>query len=312
MKILITGAAGFVGRRLCKVALSRGFYVRAATRDPESLIGISDYYKVDQFNELTNWHDTLIGCDVIVHCAASAHLPATTSLDNLTSLRRINVDGTINLVRQAAASGIRRFILISSVAVNGSQTFEFPFNAESLPNPKTPYAISKYDAEVGLLAELSGSEMEYVIIRPPLVYGPSASGKFQLLVKSIDLGIPLPFGSIRNLRSFIALDNLIDLILVCTTHTSAANQVFLASDDQDISTLDFVKILCKSLNRPEKLIPVPVVLMKIIAKIIGKGNYAESFFGSLQLDIRKTRKLLDWTPPLTVEEALSEISLSKD
>jgi nucleoside-diphosphate-sugar epimerase len=297
---------------LCASASSKGFDIRAATREPKLLSDINDFFKINILNESTDWGDSLVGCDVLVHCAASAHEPSSSSFDTLSSLRRINVYGTINLARQAAQSGVRRFILLSSIAVNGSETFGLPFTAENLPDPTSPYAISKYEAEVGLLAELRDTNMEVVIIRPPLVYGPGASGKFAILVRCIRLGIPLPFGAVHNIRSFVALDNLVDLILVCATHPSAVNHVFLASDDQDISTLQFIKLLAKSLSRPTRLIPVPVVLMQILAEFSGNGNYARSFFGSLQVDICKTRKLLEWSPPLSLEEGLREISKSAD
>lgn len=246
----------------------------------------------------------LMGCDVVVHLAGRAHLKDEIDTDPLSEYRLANVDVTLNLVRAAALAGVKRFVFISSVGVNGAETFGIPFMAEDAASPHSPYAISKYEAELGLKALTSQAEMEFVIIRPPLVYGPNAPGNFGSLMRWLKRGLPLPLGAVENKRSFVALENLVDLILVCSKHPSAANQTFLVSDGEDISTTDLLRRLGTAIGKPARLLPVPERWLAFGAQLLGKREMFQSLCGSLRVDISKTRTLLDWKPPVSVDEGL--------
>jgi len=225
--------------------------------------------------------------------------------DPLAEFRSVNVDGTLVLARQAAEAGVRRFIFISSIGVNGGETTAHPFTVDDSVSPHTPYAVSKHEAEVGLRALAEDTAMEIVIIRPPLVYGPNAPGNFYSLMKFLASRVPLPLGSVKaNRRSFVYLDNLIDLIVTCLDHPKAANQTFLVSDGEDLSTTDLLRRMGQALGKPARLIPVPQQLLTLAAKVLGKPGIAQRLCGSLQVDIAKTRELLGWNPPVSVDEGL--------
>jgi nucleoside-diphosphate-sugar epimerase len=227
------------------------------------------------------------------------------ALDPLVEFRSVNVEGTLRLARQAAEAGVRRFIFISSIGVNGGDTFAHPFAAEDNVAPHTPYAISKHEAEVGLRALADNTKMEIVIIRPPLVYGPNAPGNFLSLMNWLMSGIPLPLGAvIENRRSFVFIDNLVDLIVTCLDHPAAANQTFLVSDGESLSTAALLRRMGEALGRPARLIQVPVPLLQMGAALLGKRDMAQRLCGSLEVDIGKTRELLGWTPPISVDEGL--------
>jgi nucleoside-diphosphate-sugar epimerase len=221
----------------------------------------------------------------------------------LNEYRRVNVEGTLNLAEQAAEAGARRFIFISSIGVNGLTSLK-PFTEKDIPNPVDPYAKSKYEAEVGLFKLLKRSQMELVVIRPPLVYGPNAPGNFGRLVRWVCKPIPLPLGAVNNKRTLISLDNLIDLIMTCVNHPRAANQVFLAGDGQDLSTTELLVGVARAAGVPSRLVATPSSLLMLGAFLLGKKPMAQRLLCSLQIDIRKSRHLLDWKPPLTVEEGL--------
>ena len=217
----------------------------------------------------------------------------------------MNVDGTMNLARQAAASGVRRFVLISSIGVNGKSTcVGQKFTAEDLPAPHDPYSISKHEAELGLRQFASDIGLKVVVIRPPLVYGANAPGNFERLINALVKRIPLPLGAIHNKRSLVALDNLVDLIVTCLDHPAAANQTFLVSDGEDLSTTELLRRLGFALGKPARLIPIPTALLKAGAALLGQRNMAQRLCGSLQVDISKTRTLLGWNPPISVDEGL--------
>jgi len=225
--------------------------------------------------------------------------------DPLMEYRRVNVDGTINLARQAAEAGVRRFIFISSIKVNGEQTsFGRPFTAEDIPVPVDAYGISKYEAERGLLKISADTGLEVVIIRPPLVYGPGVKGNFSSMMRVVKKGFPLPLGAIKNKRSLVALDNLVDLIITCINHPAAANQVFLAGDGEDLSTTELLRGVAKAAGVSSRLIPVPASVLMFMASLVGKKEMAQRLLGSLQVDISKACDLLGWTPLLSVEEGL--------
>ena len=226
------------------------------------------------------------------------------SKDPLASFRKVNVEGTLNLARQAAAKGVRRFIFISSIKVNGEETFGVPYTADSEPAPVDPYGISKLEAEQGLMSIASQTGMEVVIIRPVLVYGPGVKANFLSMMKWLSQGIPLPFGAINNRRSLVALGNLVDLVVTCIDHPKAANQKFLVSDGDDLSTTMLLNKMAQALNKPARLLPIPSFFLKLAAFLLGKQSLSQRLCGSLQVDIDKNRELLGWKPPLSVDSAL--------
>jgi len=305
MNILITGANGFVGSYLAKklsyvpeLKLTLAARVASPAQWGKS-------FKVNQIDSNTEWSEAVIGCQYVIHTAARAHIMKDEAADPLTEYRRVNVDGTLNLARQAAKAGVRRFIFISSIKVNGEQTsFGRPFTAEDIPAPVDAYGISKYEAERGLLKISADTGLEVVIIRPPLVYGPGVKGNFSSMMRVVKKGYPLPLGSINNKRSLVALDNLVDLIITCINHPAAANQVFLAGDGEDLSTTELLRGVAKAAGVSSRLIPVPVSVLRFVASLLGKKEVSQRLLGSLQVDISKTRDLLGWTPPLSVEEGL--------
>jgi nucleoside-diphosphate-sugar epimerase len=230
---------------------------------------------------------------------------ADSAADPLAEFRRVNVDGTLNLARQAAASGVARFVFVSSVKVNGEATVPGrSFTERDAPAPQDPYGQSKHEAEQGLRQLAADTGMEVVIIRPPLVYGPSVKANFAALMRAVQCGWPLPLGAVHNQRSLVALDNLVDLIVTCLDHPAAANQTFLASDGQDLSTAELVRGMARAARVPSRLWPVPVWALQVAAGALGKGAVVQRLCGNLQVDISKARSLLGWVPPVTVAEGL--------
>lgn len=301
-QILITGANGFVGRALCAKARTDGYIVKGAVRksDPDSVT-------IGDINAHTDWHNALQGIDVVIHLAARVHVMNEQASDPLQEFRKVNVDGTLNLARQAVLAGVQRFIFISSIKVNGETTLPgHPFYADDTPMPVDAYGISKREAEDALRQLASETGMEVVIIRPPLVYGTDVKANFYSMMRWLDRGVPLPLGAIYNQRSLVALDNLVDLIITCIHHPAAANQIFLVSDGEDLSTSELLRRMAVALGKSAKLLPVPTGLLHTAARLLGKKAVAERLCGSLQLDISKTQQLLSWTPPISVTEALQK------
>jgi nucleoside-diphosphate-sugar epimerase len=311
MTLLITGAAGFVGKALLKSCLTRfelvhRSKVRAVVRRvPNDAVPDVKYVCVGNINGQTKWNEILFGITTIVHLAARVHILKDTSPEALETFRSVNVAGTLNLARQAFELGVKRFVFVSSVGVNGSQTLlGKPFTEVDLPNPVNPYALSKWEAEKGLLQIAYETGLEIVIIRPPLVYGYNAPGNFGYLTRMMKLGWPLPLDSVNNQRSFVALENLLDFILTCVNHSQAVNHTFLVSDGQDLSTRDFVRGMANAAGVPVRMLPVPVFVLKAGGVLLGKVDVVDRLCGNLQVDISKARILLGWTPPLTVEAGL--------
>jgi nucleoside-diphosphate-sugar epimerase len=305
-RVLVTGAKGFVGRALCLELMRRGFEVRGAIRSLPSLaVPPETTVVVGDVGADTDWAAALHGVGTIIHLAARAHILRDRAMDPLTEFCRVNLAGSECIARQAVAAGVRRLIYISSIGVNGAETFNRPFTADDAVQPHSAYAISKHRAELALRKIADESALEVVIIRPPLVYGPAAPGNFGQLVRYLLRGVPLPLGAVHNRRSFVALDNLIDLIAICIGHPMAANGVFLVSDGEDISTTQLLRRLGHALHRPARLLPVPAVLLRLAAAAIGKHELAQRLCGSLQVDIVRTREVLDWSPPTTVDDALA-------
>lgn len=304
-KVLVTGATGFVGRNLLERLCVDGFLPAAALRNefgdiPPSVIRCM----VNGVQGDTDWSAALRGQDTVVHCAARVHVMRDTSEDPLDAFRAVNLHGTLNLARQATKSGIRRFVFISSVGVNGAETFGDPFTGDDIAVPHSHYALSKYEAELGLKKLAAETGLEVVIIRPPLVYGAHAPGNFGALVRWLSRGVPLPLGAIDNRRSYVALDNLVDLIVTCIDHPIAVKQTFLVSDGEDLSTTDLLRRMARALGKPARLLPVAPALLKFGAATIGKPELAQRLCGDLQVDISKTRQLLGWNPPVSVDEGL--------
>ena len=274
MNILVTGATGFLGGRLCKT-LKKGpsKKLTAVVRQGQLIKNVDAIVQIPFIDSATEWDDALTAQQVVIHTAARAHIMKDTVADPLTEYRNVNTHGTLNLARQSAAAGVTRFIFISSIKVNGEQTAPgLPFRAEDKAKPSDPYGISKWEAEQGLWRIAEETGMEVVIIRPPLVYGPGVKGNFANLIKLVQKGTPLPLGSIRNKRSIIALDNLVDLIVTCIDHPNAANQVFLASDGLDLSTTELLQGLAAAMGKASYLLPVSGSFLSLAALALGKKN----------------------------------------
>jgi len=304
--LLVTGANGFVGHELCAELIRGQYSVRAMVRDESSakVPGCVDI-QIAGIRPKTNWATALQDVDVVVHLAARVHVMRDTEADPLTAFRAVNVDGTLNLASQAAAAGVKRFVFISSVKVNGELTQPGgAFTEIDAPNPQDPYGQSKHEAEQGLCQLAADTGMEVVIIRPPLVYGPGVKANFAALMRAVQRGWPLPLGAVHNQRSLVALGNLVDFIITCVTHPQAADQTFLVSDGQDLSTTELVRGMARAAGVPARFLPVPVWALQAGAALLGKGDAVQRLCGNLQVDISKARSLLGWVPPVSVEEGL--------
>jgi nucleoside-diphosphate-sugar epimerase len=288
--VLVTGATGFVGSRLMH-SLGGKASALSTRSDP------------------VTWPAALQGKSCVVHLAARVHLMQDTATDPMAEYRRVNVDQTLALARQASVAGVSRFVFISSVKVNGEKTeVGHPFRADDKPAPQDPYGVSKWEAEQGLRAIAKETGLEVVIIRPPLVYGPGVKANFASMVKWLQRGVPLPLGAIHNRRSLVALDNLVDLITTCISHPAAVNQTLMVSDGEDVSTTELLKYTAAALGRPARLLPVPQSVLEWVARSLGKPDMAQRLCSSLQVDVERTRKLLGWAPRVSLVTALSQIS----
>jgi nucleoside-diphosphate-sugar epimerase len=305
---LVTGGSGFVGQALInRLALLSEYSVIAPVRDMSMSfpLGVRSipFTSLDAAFDLSN---VLKDVDCVVHAAARVHVMNDVSADPLAAFRKVNVEATLKLARQAAASGVKRFIFISSIKVNGEGTESgIAFNADDTPAPIDAYGISKLEAEQGLKVLAADTGMEVVIIRPVLVYGPGVKANFLSMMRWLYRGVPLPFGAVHNHRSLVAIDNLVDLIVTCSHHPAAANQVFLVSDGEDVSTTQLLRKLAGALGKSAILLPIPARLMSNAAALLGQRALSDRILGSLQVDISKNRQLLGWTPPVTLDKALS-------
>lgn len=307
--ILVTGATGFVGSSLVhRLAMDQGLrgVVAAARRADRRWPERVNPVQVGDLMPTTDWHAALQGVSQVVHLAARVHIMNDRSLDPLAEFRHVNVEGTANLARQAAAAGVKRFVYLSSIKVNGDSTeLGRPFTAADTPAPDDPYGVSKHEAEQLLRLIASETGMEVVIIRPPLVYGPRVKANFESMMRWLAYGIPLPLAAVtNNRRSLVALDNLVDLIATCLRHPGAANQTFLVSDGEDLSTATLLRRMGAALGSPARLFYAPVAVLKLGAAMLGKQSICQRLCGSLQVDIRKTQEFLGWTPPVSVDEGL--------
>lgn len=302
MNILLSGSTGFIGRALLDRLMSEPqLDVFAAGRQPST----SDRYTcVGDIHGDTDWRQALQGIQVVVHLAGRAHVVKSITSDTPAEFQAANVDGTLNLARQAATAGVKRFIFISSIGVNGSGTDDQPFSELSLPQPQAAYALSKHAAEQGLQALTRQTAMQLVIIRPPLVYAAQAPGNFHRLLKLAASGIPLPFAAVDNQRSMLALENLVDFICCCIDHPAAAGQLFLLSDGVDVSTAQLVRYLREGMELPARLFSLPIAVQRGCASLLGKRALFDQLYGSLCIDSSKSRQLLGWQPQVTPELAL--------
>lgn len=300
-KILVTGCNGFVGTAFRRYLEQRDIpYVGTSRHAGSGLV------QVQRIDGDTDWSHALLGCNTVIHLANRAHVMRETERDPLAAFRKVNVDGTLGLARQAHAAGVRRFVYISSVKVNGDTTGVEPFRATDTPAPTDPYGISKWEAEQGLKALGEKTGLEIVIVRPPLVYGPGVKANFERLVHAIQRGLPMPFGLVRNKRSMVAVDNLCDFLLTSARHPAASGQTFLVSDGHDLSTGDLIRMIAQALGMQPRLLPVPTSIMQWTARLLGKGDMAMRVLGSLQIDIAPAQRLLDWRPPVTPEIAIGQ------
>lgn len=307
MRVAITGATGFVGRAITAYLSQHSEYtVRVAVRGAYTSSGsATEVVTIKSMEPDSSWAPFVSDAQVVIHAAARVHVMHDVAANPDDEYFRVNVAATLNLAEQAATAGVKRFIFISSIKVNGEATAPgAPFTADQPVNPSDPYGVSKSRAEEGLrqIAERTG--MAVVIIRPVLVYGPGVKANFLSMMRWLDKGIPLPLGAIHNRRSLVALENLVDLIATCIQHPAAANQTFLVSDGNDLSTTQLLQHMARSLGKPARLLPVPAWLLKTAAVAVGKGSFSQRLCGSLQVDISKTCTMLGWTPPVSVEDAM--------
>jgi UDP-glucose 4-epimerase len=297
----VTGASGFLGQALSRRLRADGYLVTALSRHAPT-VPEEPWVQVQRYEDGAL---LLAGQDCMVHLAARVHVTNDAVLDPLAEFRAANVDLTLLLAQQAAQAGVRRFIFISSVKVNGEETaVDRSFTAEDTPRPQDPYGISKMEAEQALRSLAVQTGMEVVVIRPPLVYGPGVRANFEALLRVVARGVPLPLGALQNKRSLVALDNLVDLIACCVDHPKAAGQTFMVSDGEDLSTPGLIRRMAQAMDRPARLIDMPVWFLLLLGKLTGKSGAIQRLCGNLQVDISKTKAVLDWKPPIGVDEGL--------
>jgi UDP-glucose 4-epimerase len=298
--IAVTGANGFVGQRLCELLTERGMPYRGISRRSHpGCIAVGD------ISASTDWQTALDGVSTVIHLAARVHVMNESAADPLSAFRQVNVDATLALARQASEMGVRRFVFVSSVKVNGESTLPGQaFSADDAPNPQDPYGYSKAEAEAELTRLSQATGMELVIARPPLVYGAGVRANFAALIRWAGSGIPSPFGACDNRRSMVFIDNLCDLLLRVAVYPDAAGEIFLVSDGKDLSVREIFARLAQLQSASGWQIPVPVPLLRAAAAVAGKSSFTERLLGNLQVDIGKTCRFLDWTPPVSCEEGL--------
>lgn len=304
-KIQVVGANGFIGRSIVSSLASANYTVEAVTRRKVSLPSrrVRAAYPSELHSSVPESCYQKTDADVVVFAAGRAHQMKDNADDPLAQFRTVNVDLALDYANAAKKAGVRRFIYISSIGVNGPGS-ENPYSEESVPAPADPYAVSKYEAEQALQKCFEGSGTDLVIVRPPLVYGPQAPGNFGTLAKLVSSGFPLPLGSIKNVRSFIYLENLADFIRVCVSHPKAGNQTFVVSDNDDVSTTDLLREMYSALGKKARLVPVPVSLLRLMARFIGKADAVDKLCCSLSVDSSKARTMLDWSPPYSLREGV--------
>jgi len=312
-KLLVTGGSGFIGKAVCENLKKKNYKINITSR--RDIIKNSNDVKVYNINEIdgnTDWFQALTAVSCIIHCAAKTHMMNNDKQNSLSSFRKINVKGTLNLAKQASACGVKRFIFLSSIKVNGERTEKSSiFRHNDIPKPEDSYGKSKWEAEKGLWEISKQTGLEVVIIRAPLVYGPGVKGNLERLIKIIKSRIPLPFSLIKNQRSLVGIDNLVDLIVRCIDDHKASGNTFLVSDEEDISTPDLVRQIASSMGLSVRLFPIPLSLLKFFGFLLGKKTEIDRLVGSLRIDNSYTKEILNWTPPLSVEEGIRRMVQGK-
>lgn len=305
LRVLISGASGFIGQALCEAAARRGFAVRGGVRRRGALPAGIEPVEVGEINGDTDWSRALCDVDVVICLAARVHVMKDTSKNPLHEFQKINVSGAVNLARQSAGAGIRRLVYVSSIKVNGEETSNGSiYSEEDTPTPQDPYGISKWEAEQALHRVASETGLEVVIVRPPLVYGAGVKGNFAQMLRVVARGIPLPFGSVRNRRDLIYIGNFVDALIACAIHPAAAGQTYLVSDGAPVSTPDLLRMLADAMGVPSRVFPFPPALLKVSGKLIGKSAQVERLLGSLQVDSGNIRRELNWQPPYSMQQGL--------
>jgi len=304
VRALITGASGFVGSAVCAEAIRQGWEVSAGTRKPANKHDSINWKLIGPIDGTTDWAEALEGIDVVIHLAARVHVMEDSASDPLAEFRKVNVLGTERLALEAAGMGVKRFVYISSIGVNGALTQELPFTEHDIANPSSYYATSKWEAELALQRIAKETGMEVVILRPPLIYGGKAPGNWAKMLKVISHRIPLPVASVNNKRSFIYVDNLVDVVIKCATHPAAAGQTYLVSDGEDISTPELCRILGEGMNCSAHLFRCPTMILKFAGAMVGQSEQVARLLGSLQVDSNKIRRELEWSPPYTLKQGL--------
>jgi len=315
-RVLVTGANGFVGKVVCRRLIEAGYTPRAGLRDVKlwpalqaTTPGLDDYAKIGDLGANPDLRLALKDVSAVVHLAARVHLMYDNALDPLNEYRRVNVRGTAVIARAAAAEGVRRFVFVSTVKVNGESTTGRPFTEGDLPAPQDPYAVTKWEAEEALRCVSAETGLEVVIIRPPLVYGPGVRANFLRLMRLVERGLPLPLPNTNNRRSLIGVENLADCLIRCVTHLGAVNHTFMVSDGQDVSTRELVVRLAPLLGRSARFLPVPELALRLAARLVGKQSAIDRLLGSLEIDSNKVRRTLEWEPPITLGCGLEATAL---
>ena len=304
-RVLVTGANGFVGKALCRELQVRGYAIRAAARAADFQSSSADMVKIGAIDGETDWSEALRDVNIVIHLAARVHVMSDRVVDPLEEFRKVNVAGTERLARMAVAHGVKRFVYVSSIKVNGEKNVgEFGYTELDIPAPLDSYGLSKWEAEQALHRIANETGLELVIIRPPLVYGANVKGNFAQMLKVLAAGIPLPLASVHNRRSLVYVENLVDALIACAVHPAAAGQSYLVSDGEDISTPDLLRRLGAAMGSPARLFSFPPVLLKLAGRATGKSDQVERLQESLQIDSGKIRRELNWTPPYSLQQGL--------
>lgn len=304
MKILVTGASGFVGQALTEVLERNNINIVKVSRQSKHDLTSKACYAIPDIAEFTDWQSLLSDCDVVIHLAARVHMMNDKATDPLVEFIKTNVDNTLSLAKQAVSYGVKRFVFVSSIKVNGESTDGVPFSKLSKADPQDPYAISKYRAELALMELSKNTGIEIVILRPPLIYGPNVKANFLTLMNIVDKQIPLPLGCVNNKRSLLYVDNLVDALIVCATHEVAAGKTFLVSDGEDVSTPELMKRIANALGKSSRVFYFPSLLIHFFSKLIGKKAEFDRLTQSLVIDSSEIRRELNWQPPYTLDQGL--------